>query len=68
MKFKAQYVDCIIKCPFTNKMVNTFFVDPELYKYYINRGFGYMFEETENSIEDNDISEQINDQSSCSNS
>lgn len=56
MRFKPEYTDILIKCPFTNKMVNTFFVDPALYPYYFNKGFGYMFmdsvekEKTEDDI------------------
>jgi hypothetical protein len=45
MKLKQQYLDINIMCPFTNKIVNTTFIDPKLYPFYIKKGLGDMFEE-----------------------
>lgn len=35
----------MITCPFTNQIVNTTFIDPRTYPYWIKKGFGIMFEE-----------------------
>lgn len=59
MRFKPEYTDILIKCPFTGKMVNTFFVDPALYPYYFNKGLGYMFTDDIEIEDKKDIDDDI---------
>jgi len=45
MILKEQYVGLDMSCPFTGKIINTMFLNPNMYPHWIKRGFGYMFEE-----------------------
>jgi len=45
MKIKPEHLDTFISCPFTGKMVNTTFIDPEMYPYYYNTSYKHLFQE-----------------------
>lgn len=47
LKLKSEYVDVMISCPFTGKIINLTFLDEEMYKYYFDKGHKYLFETIE---------------------
>lgn len=44
MRLKSEYVEKIMSCPFTGKMINTTLLNPNMYHHWISKGYGYMFE------------------------
>jgi hypothetical protein len=53
---KKEYLDLNMTCPFTGKFINTTLLDPDMYPFWINKGFGYMFEEETKKPKKDDIS------------
>jgi hypothetical protein len=47
LRIKPEYVDVFITCPFTHRVVNTLFLDENLYIPYFHKGYDYMFQEVE---------------------
>lgn len=45
LKIKPEYIDIFIQCPYTKKVVNTLFLEKELYIAYYNKGYSHIFEE-----------------------
>lgn len=43
MRIKSEHLDTFISCPATGKIINTLFLDKELYQYYYNNGYEYLF-------------------------
>ena len=56
MMLKKEYLDLNMTCPFTGKFINTTLLDPDMYPFWINKGFGYMFEEETKKPKKDDIS------------
>ena len=63
MTIKQEYLDILIKCPFTGKMIPTTFMEPEMYIHYFNKGYAHIFmEDIEEIVEDvKEVIEEIND-------
>ena len=50
MIIKEQYLDNNIQCIFTNKVIMVRFIPYELYGYYFNSGYSFLFEEENENI------------------
>lgn len=44
LKIKPQFIDVMMSCPFTGKIINLTFLDKNLYVHYYNKGHEYLFE------------------------
>lgn len=44
MKIKEEFLEHFITNPFTNKMVSTTLLDPELYEHFYNAGYDWLFD------------------------
>lgn len=42
---KEEYLDIVICCPATKKEIQVRFINKELYKYYYDNGYNFIFEE-----------------------
>ena len=47
LRLKKEYVDTWMTCPFTGKVINLTFLEQEMYKWYYQKGYSYLFEEIE---------------------
>jgi len=52
MKLKQEFIDILITCPFTGKVINTLFIETELYPHYFNCGLEHFFEKEIKPISD----------------
>lgn len=48
-------MDMDMSCPFTGKLIYTTFLDKNMYPFYVDKGYGYMFEEETDDNIDNSI-------------
>lgn len=45
LKIKKEYIDIFIQCPFTKKVINTLFLEKELYIHFYHKGYAHIFDE-----------------------
>lgn len=51
MKIKQDQLNIQIYCPLTNQKIMARFIDPQLYQYYSDKGYNFLFEEDIQTIE-----------------
>lgn len=61
MKIKSNYLDTFISCPATGKIINTTFLDKDLYTYYYNNGYDYIFDRNTNADYKSEIESYVDD-------